>query len=284
MIEVCNFDAVSKQQYRSPWFELWDIKWQIWIRVGSEKEDALGLYLHMDTSRCPSQAAKFSFEMSNRFYESQSVKYVSPDEGHIFGEHNTWGYMCFANLSDLTRAESGFLIDRGFLLCITIDLVGENQAREQKMWQHERKQMGDEKKALEAQKQALEEERQKLRIEKDAWEKSAKKLQAFQSNRPIKLDVGGTVFKTSLTTLQSHKDSFFGAMMSGRWDLQLQDDGSIFIDRKAMAFQHILDFMRGEMIQFKYLSPVELEVLLADATFYQLMGLETQITIYMNLR
>ena len=52
----------------------------------------------------------------------------------------------------------------------------------------------------------------------------------------ITLDVGGTIYKTTRTTLTRYPDSMLGAMFSGRHKLHRQDDGSIFIGNLLLLF------------------------------------------------
>ena len=68
-----------------------------------------------------------------------------------------------------------------------------------------------------------------------------------RSNKPtIDLNVGGIHYLTSLSTLTSSPDSYFGVMFSGRHDLKAMQckDGSYFIDRDETHFRHILNFLR----------------------------------------
>ena len=95
----------------------------------------------------------------------------------------------------------------------------------------------------------------------------------IQRNR-IKLDVGGTTFSTSITTLTSVKDSFFEKMFSERW-VQPEPDGTFFIDRNPAVFHHILEHLRTQQLpKLSTLSEEEQELLKKDASFYMLPNLE----------
>jgi len=68
--------------------------------------------------------------------------------------------------------------------------------------------------------------------------------QQLKASKKIKLDVGGIKFSTTLTTLTSDADSMLSAMFSGRFSLERDEDGSIFIDRNGKYFAYILEFLR----------------------------------------
>ena len=101
--------------------------------------------------------------------------------------------------------------------------------------------------------------------------------QSHQHPQPsdcIKLNVGGTVFTTLLSTLTSVPNTYFESLFSGRWVLRPQADGCFFIDRDPLVFAHILNFLRGQPLpDFSELSPRELRVLRSDAAFYNISSL-----------
>ncbi len=78
------------------------------------------------------------------------------------------------------------------------------------------------------------------------WEELDKKVVELASIVPSKvvLDVGGKRFATSKSTLLSHPDTFFTAMLcSEHW--KPSEDGSYFIDRSPKHFGRILDYLRS---------------------------------------
>jgi len=88
----------------------------------------------------------------------------------------------------------------------------------------------------------------------------------------IVLDVGGTVFTTSLATLNSSfaGNSWFAARFSGTYSDPLE--GHVFIDRDPVYFHLVLSFLRdGWCILPDGLQ--ELRRLRAEADFYNLAGL-----------
>ena len=61
----------------------------------------------------------------------------------------------------------------------------------------------------------------------------------------INLNVGGTLFTTSLATLTRFPNTMLGAMFSSRHELQKNAAGAYFIDRDGRHFHEILNFLRG---------------------------------------
>jgi hypothetical protein len=84
----------------------------------------------------------------------------------------------------------------------------------------------------------------------------------------IVLDVGGTKFTTSKSTLLSYKGSFFDAMLSsGCW--KPDSDGVYFIDRDPKHFPLILNFLRmGKVVG--HIDADSMDELEAELDFYQI--------------
>ena len=93
---------------------------------------------------------------------------------------------------------------------------------------------------------------------------------------PITLDVGGTHFKTSRSTLTAHPDSFFAKLLDGALPAATADDGAYFVDRDATHFRYILNFLRDGQVDVPRSLPLHHE-LLREARFYQLGGLQRQL-------
>nr|XP_022344376.1 uncharacterized protein LOC111137272 isoform X2 [Crassostrea virginica] len=92
----------------------------------------------------------------------------------------------------------------------------------------------------------------------------------------IKLDIGGLLFTTSLTTLNRDPDSMLAAMFSGRHELKKEDgNGSYFIDRDGTHFRYILNFLRDGEIKDGTIpeNPNLWRELLTEAEYYQIQGL-----------
>jgi len=95
----------------------------------------------------------------------------------------------------------------------------------------------------------------------------------------IILDVGGTRFSTSRSTLTKYPESMLGVMFSGRHDLEAMkcSDGSFFIDRDGTHFRHILSYLRdgAKAIHCFPKSHEIMQEILHEAMYYQLEGLVT---------
>jgi hypothetical protein len=112
------------------------------------------------------------------------------------------------------------------------------------------------------------EERAALEAEKAAMEKA----HTFQKKKVL-LNVGGHRFETSLQTLTSVPATYFASLFSGRFELELDAEGTYSIDRNGVHFRHILNFLR-DAGSFKLSSEVtegQKEELAVEAKFYGLL-------------
>ncbi|XP_062501309.1 uncharacterized protein LOC134178447 [Corticium candelabrum] len=109
---------------------------------------------------------------------------------------------------------------------------------------------------------------ERVRAERDQLERDFPKLQKFEG-KPIKLDIGGFIFKTSLETLRKDTDSMLASMFSGRFDMKEQEDGSYFIDRDPTHFRFILNFLRTGKVIVPH-DTIAREELLLEAEFYNI--------------
>ena len=82
----------------------------------------------------------------------------------------------------------------------------------------------------------------------------------------VKLDVGGTIFRTSVRTLTGG-DNMLSAMLLGRTPIIKTKDGSVFIDRSAKHFGTILTFLRDKTVALPE-SKRELTELKTEAEYY----------------
>ena len=86
----------------------------------------------------------------------------------------------------------------------------------------------------------------KVLAEKEQWEKEKKMIAATQIfTSKVKVNVGGTIYETSIETMTKFPDSMLGAMFSGRHRIAEDDDGAVFIDRDGHHFREILKFLRN---------------------------------------
>ena len=93
--------------------------------------------------------------------------------------------------------------------------------------------------ALRVQQESVQQERQQLETMKAAVDGNIE-----QFKRRVKLNVGGSKFETTLSTLTRHPDSMLAVMFSGRHEVPQDDDGYVFIDRDGTHFRIILNFLR----------------------------------------
>ena len=143
-----------------------------------------------------------------------------------------------------------------------------------------------------------------LEAERRDWEEEKERVkQTTMFAKVVTLDVGGTKYRTTLSTLTKYPDSMLGVMFSGRHDFLQQEDGSYFIDRHGEPFQYILMYLRDRDICFDVLydeslnisqhshqsylpSPLEkplLKQIAYEAEYFQVRELETKIRIMLNV-
>lgn len=93
---------------------------------------------------------------------------------------------------------------------------------------------------------------------------------------PVTLNVGGTLYSTTLETLTRFPDSMLGAMFRAGTpmtpNLNPQGGGHYFIDRDGKAFRHILNFLRLGRLDLPC-GYGETALLRAEADFYQIRPL-----------
>merc|ERR1712117_422664 len=71
------------------------------------------------------------------------------------------------------------------------------------------------------------------------------------ASNPITLDVGGTIFRTTVATLIQYPNSMLAAMFdpkSERPPAMKDDNGNFFIDRDPEPFRIILSFLRSAVL------------------------------------
>ena len=151
---------------------------------------------------------------------------------------------------------------------------------------------------LEEEKRKLEEEREKLEAEKREWEEEKERVKGTKVlEQVVTLDVGGTKYRTTLSTLTKYPDSILEDIFSERQAIPQQEDGSYFIDRDGEAFKYILRYLRDRDLCFDYLhddrlynsqgqpSPLEsslLKLVAYEAQYFKLRELETKARIVLN--
>lgn len=102
-----------------------------------------------------------------------------------------------------------------------------------------------------------------------------------QFGRWVKLNVGGTIYRTTRSTLLKDPNSMLSAMFSGRHELEKDEDGAYSIDRDGELFRYVLSYLRNGQL----FCPEEKwfrKELLAEARFYQLGGMIAALTYSME--
>ena len=134
----------------------------------------------------------------------------------------------------------------------------------------------------------LEERRTKVEAERRDWEEEKERVkQTRVFEKVVTLDVGGTKYRTTLSTLTKYTDSMLGAMFSGRHDLPQQEDGSYFIDRDGEVFKYILMYLRDPTAAFIHVSQLEETQQLhlkLEANYFLLPELEVVLQRALDLR
>ena len=125
----------------------------------------------------------------------------------------------------------------------------------------------------------LEEAKTTLVAEKQEWEEEKKKVKKTKTfEKIVTLNVGGTKYTTSLSTLTKYQDSMLGAMFSGRHALPQQEDGSYFMDVDGEYFRYILSYLRDRNRGIRNLSKLtvnDCDDVKYLSHYFQLQELET---------
>ena len=100
----------------------------------------------------------------------------------------------------------------------------------------------------------------------------------------IKLDIGGTIYKTSLNTLIKYKDSVIAKMFDKKYHNKPNKDGYYFIDRDGTYFKYILNWLRDGKLIIPTNDIILLNHLLNESKYYQLTILTSILNnIILNL-
>lgn len=84
----------------------------------------------------------------------------------------------------------------------------------------------------------------------------------------VDLNVGGTVFETSRSTLAQQSGSFLEALLSGRHQVSRDRQGRIFVNRDPEHFRTILNFLRSPQTPPMPRDDADSEALVREALFY----------------
>lgn len=91
-------------------------------------------------------------------------------------------------------------------------------------------------------------------------------------NSVITLNVGGTLYTTTQSTLLKYPDSMLGALVSKDFASTLDGNGHLFIDRDGEAFKYVLNFLRSSQLCLPS-NFTDIDLLAAEADFYQVTPL-----------
>lgn len=98
---------------------------------------------------------------------------------------------------------------------------------------------------------------------------------ASRYTAPVHIDVGGTIYTSSLETLTKYPDSRLAKLFNGCIPIVLDSlKQHYFIDRDGEMFRHILNFMRNSklLIPEKF---IDLDLLLEEARYFDISRKET---------
>ena len=101
----------------------------------------------------------------------------------------------------------------------------------------------------------------------------------------VNLNVGGTIYTTSRSTLTQYPDSMLGAMFGGKLPLENSKDseGNYFIDRDGELFKYILNFLRVSRLALPK-DFQDTEALKLEIDFFQIRPLIDAFNEYMSPR
>ena len=85
----------------------------------------------------------------------------------------------------------------------------------------------------------------------------------------LRLDVGGTIFHTTYTTLSRERGSMLARMFGGEFRPAAEESGNYFIDRDGTHFRYILNYLRDGTVELPQDEQLHKELLI-EATYYGL--------------
>lgn len=113
-------------------------------------------------------------------------------------------------------------------------------------------------------------EYEKFRQEYGLFEADRQRLANPQlaAESTVDLNVGGTVFETTRSTLVQQSGSFLESLLSGRYQVSRDRYGRIFLNRDPDHFRTILNFLRNPHTPPMPRDTAESEALVQEAAFY----------------
>lgn len=93
---------------------------------------------------------------------------------------------------------------------------------------------------------------------------------ASRYTAPVHIDVGGSIYTSSLETLTKYPDSKLAKLFNGSIPIVLDSlKQHYFIDRDGGMFRHVLNFMRNSRLLIAEDFP-DLELLLEEARYFEI--------------
>ena len=120
---------------------------------------------------------------------------------------------------------------------------------------------------------AVQEREERFRLVHERVEEAAAKAKGR-----INLDVGGRIFSFTTETLAKYPESFFGRLVSGRWEAgggkgkkkrAADEIETVFVERPQVPFQHIASFLITDTLNVE-LSESERDALLMECDYFGL--------------
>lgn len=120
----------------------------------------------------------------------------------------------------------------------------------------------------EGERRRMQSELERLRIEYGAFDEERGRTvdPALAAEPVVDLNIGGTVFETSRSTLTQQQTGFLASILSGRHAVTRDRNGRIFLDRDPEIFRMILNHLRNPAVPPNPRDAAESATLLAEAS------------------
>eukprot|EP00051_Salpingoeca_urceolata_P023952 m.413447 g.413447 ORF g.413447 m.413447 type:complete len:149 (+) comp20173_c0_seq2:91-537(+) len=97
---------------------------------------------------------------------------------------------------------------------------------------------------------------------------SQQSRQSRSSTQFVKLNVGGSLFTTTMSTIEKQGSHMLSAMLSGRMESTADGDGFLQVDRDGRLFHYILNFLRDGTVPLPD-SEADRRMLLTEVCWYR---------------
>lgn len=88
-----------------------------------------------------------------------------------------------------------------------------------------------------------------------------------ESRHVVGVNVGGQVFVSTVETLTKERGSMLEILFSGRFPVERDSGGNVFIDRDGHRFRHVLNYLRSGTLHVGP-DPYALREVLEEAEYY----------------